>query len=133
MNTITFNHSTACLLLNNEDQSDYIDYAFINKFRFENGMLENGELINEIDTLLNRNDVKKVSFLPMLKTHLNSMINEYWELGYFTYNSAVILSDIAAYTPEDYTDEIIKFLNMYENISNHAGMPVIKELYNQMS
>ncbi len=133
MLNITFNPSTACFMLNNEDQTNYIDYAFINKFRYENGILEVGEISNEINNLIQRNDITNVSFDSMLKTHLENMINEYREIGHFTYTSVVFLSDISIFTPDTYTNQILTFIDMYTTISNHAGMPVIKELYNQVA
>lgn len=134
MNTITFNPETACIMLNNEDQTNYVDYAFINKFRYEHDMLEQGEIMNEISNIIERNEIKNVSILPMLKTHLESMINEYREKGHFTFSSVVMLTDISLFTNNEYIEnKIIKFTDMYENISDHAGMPIIKELYNQVA
>ncbi len=134
MLNITFEPSTACIMLNNEDQSNYIDYAFINKFRYENNMIELGEIMNEISNLLERNNINKVSVAPMLKTHLESMINEYRELGHFSYSSVAILSDISLFTTNEYIEsQVITFIDMYENISNHAGIPVIKALFNELN
>lgn len=131
MLNITFNPSTACFMLNNEDQM--IDYAFVNLFSYENNMLEVGEVSDAITRLLERNEVTKVSFNSMLKTHLENMINEYREYGYFTYSNVIILSDIAIFTADDITNKIINFIDMFSNISSNAGMPVIKELYNQVA
>jgi len=54
---IEFVESTACFML--KSGNEYIDSTFINKFRYENDMMENGEIQMAIEELTARNNVKE--------------------------------------------------------------------------
>jgi hypothetical protein len=66
MFTIKFVKSTDCFILENtNDLSNYVDYQFINKFYFENGMMSKDEFIGTITDLANRNNVQEYEFLGL--------------------------------------------------------------------
>lgn len=128
MMEIHFSPETKCIMIKDQN-NNLVDCTFINQVSYENG---SSQLSNEIRSLLMKNDIQDYSVNPMLKTHLEMMINEYRKIGHFTDISVYYLKEISDFAEYDEFIEIWKFIDMYENISDHAGFPVIKKLWEKI-
>lgn len=129
MMEIHFAPETKCIMIKDQN-NNLVDCTFINQFSYENG---SAQLSDEINSLLMKNDIQDYSINQMLNTHLEMMINEYREIGYFTETSVQYLKQISNFAEYDEFNEICKFISMYENISDNAGFPVIKKLWDNLN
>lgn len=107
---------TACLMLMNDNE--LISSKFYNKFKFDNGEIDNIQLQQDAQQMINE----------YLKTHINNMLEYYRWHDRFKSKDLDLLMELADFTGYEISKLINKFHYINTRIADNGGVPVLKQI-----